>query len=74
MKQGHNDCYKKGTGLTLTVGWEDSEFIPEGFIFKLLLAGETFNFFRLDGISKHFFSFFLVFSEPKLIGENLSSK
>ena len=60
MKKGHNACYKKGTGLTLTVGWENSELIPEGFILKVLLAGETFNFFLLD--------------EPKLIGENLSSQ
>ena len=54
-KKGQNDCYDKGTGLTLAVGWEDSEFIPERFILKLLLAGETFNSFLMDGISKNFF-------------------
>ena len=53
-KQGQNDCYEKGTCSTLYVGWEDSEFIHEGFILKLLLAGETLNSFLLDGISKHF--------------------
>ena len=65
-KQGQNDCYEKGTGLTVAVGW--------GFILKLLLAGEKFNSFLLDGISKHFFLSFLVFYEPKLIGENVSSQ
>ena len=43
-KQGQNDFYEKGTGLTVAVGW--------GFILKLLLAGEKFNSFLLDGISK----------------------
>ena len=60
-KQGQNNCYEKGTGLTLTVSSEDSEFIPEGFVLKLILAGDTFNSFLLDGISKHFFYFFLGF-------------
>ena len=72
--KGQNDGNEKWTGLTLAVGWEDSEFIPEGFILKLLLAGETFNSFLLDGISKHFFLLFFVFSEPQLIGENCPGK
>ena len=71
-KQGQNDCYEKGTALTLADGWEDSEFIPEGFILKLLLAGETFNSFLLDGISKKNL-LLLFFSESKLIGKHLSS-
>ena len=52
---------RKRTGLTLTVGWEDSEFFPESFSLKLLLAGDTFNSFLLDRISKLFF-FLSMFS------------
>ena len=59
-KQGQNERYEKGTGLTLAVGWEDREFFPEGFSLKLLLAGDTFNSLLLDGISKHLL-FFLGF-------------
>ena len=55
-QQGQNDCYEKGTGLTLAVGCEDSEFFAEGFILKLLLFGEKFNSFLPGGISKHVFS------------------
>ena len=69
-KQGQNNFYEKGTGLTLAVSSEDSELIPEGLILKLILAGETFNSFLLDGISKHVFISFLVFSESKFIGKN----
>ena len=53
-KQEQNDCYKKGKYLTLAVGLEDTEFFPEGFILKLLLAGERFNSFLLDEISNIF--------------------
>ena len=56
-KQRQNNCYEKGTGLTLAVSWEDSEFIPEGLILKLMLAGETFNSFLLDGFSNLFYLF-----------------
>ena len=56
-----NDCYEKMTGLTLAVGWEDSEFFPEGVILKLLLAGETLNPFLLDEIIKKKKSFLLGF-------------
>ena len=49
-KQGQNDCYEKGTDLTFNVCWEDSEFIPYQFIFKLLSAGEILNSFLLNGI------------------------
>ena len=38
----------------------DNEFIPEGFIRKLLLAGETFNSLLMDETSKQF-SLFLGF-------------
>ena len=31
MIKGQNDWYEKGTGLTLAVGWDDSELFPEGF-------------------------------------------
>ena len=72
-KQRQNICYEKGTGLTLAVSREDGEFIPEGLILKVMLAGETFNSSLLDGFSKHFSISFLVFSESKLISENLSS-
>ena len=56
-KQGQINCCEKGTGLTLAVSWEDSEFIPEGSFLKMILAGETFISFLLDGISKHFYLF-----------------
>jgi hypothetical protein len=56
----------------LAVGWEDSEFSSEGFILKLMLAGETIDSFLLDGTDLKKISF-LVSSESKLIGENLSS-
>ena len=51
-KEQQNDSFEKGKVFTLAVGWEDSDFIPEGLILKLLLAGETFNFFLLEGFSK----------------------
>ena len=35
----------------MAVGWEDSEFFPEGLILKLPLAGETFISFLLNRIS-----------------------
>ena len=72
-KQGHNDCYEKGTGFNSVVGWEDSEFTSEGFILKLMWAGETFNSFLLDEIETHYLSLSCFFSESKLIGKNLSS-
>ena len=34
-KQGQNDCYEKGKGFTLAVGWEDSEIFPEGLSLKM---------------------------------------
>ena len=49
-KQGKNNCYEKEKAFTLPVGWEDSELFPEGLIFKLLLAGETFNSLQMDGM------------------------
>ena len=49
------------------VGWEYSEFIPEGFILKLILAGMTFNSFLLDGISKHFFSLSVFSLIPNIL-------
>ena len=59
-KQGQNDCYEKGAGLTLAVGWEDSELFPDGFSLKLLLAGETFipcYWMEFQSISSFFLGF-----------------
>ena len=36
----------------MAVGWEDSELFPEGLFLNLLLAGETFNSFQMNGIAK----------------------
>ena len=47
-KQGQNYCFEKRKGFTFAVSWEHSE----GWILKLLLAGETFNYFLLDGLIK----------------------
>ena len=41
-------------GLYLAVVLEGIELIPEGLIFKLLLAGETFYTFLMDGIPNFF--------------------
>ena len=50
-KQGPNDCYEKGKAFTVAIGWTDCELFPEGLILNLLLAGETFNSFQMDGIA-----------------------
>ena len=50
MKQGPNDCYEKGKSFTVAIGWTDCELFPEELILNLLLAGETFNSFRMEGI------------------------
>ena len=54
-KQVQNNCHEKGKGFTLAFGWEDSELFPEGLILNLLLAGETFNSFHMNGIANLFF-------------------
>ena len=33
-------------------GWGDTKVLPEGWICKMLVAGETLNFFLQNGISK----------------------
>ena len=35
----------------MAIGWTDSKLFPEGLILNLLLTGETFNSFQLDGIA-----------------------
>ena len=35
----------------MAIGWTDSKLFPEGLILNLLLAGETFNSFQMDGIA-----------------------
>ena len=36
---------------TLSDGWWDSHVFPQGWVIKMLLAGETLNIFLLIGIS-----------------------
>ena len=55
------DWYEKGIGLTLAVGWRDSELFVEGFILKLLVAGKTFIPSYWMG-NKNIVSFFYRFS------------
>ena len=57
---------RKRKCFTLAVGWKDSELFPNGKIPKPLLAGETLNFFILDGIWNQFMQ---VFNRSKLFGE-----
>ena len=57
-KQEQNNCYEKGKVFTLPVGWKDGELFPKGLILKLLLAGDTFKSFQLDGILNNFFNGF----------------
>ena len=54
-KQGPNDCYEKGKTFTVAIGWTDCELFPKGLILNLLLAGETFNSFQMDGIANLIF-------------------
>ena len=42
----------KGENSTLNDGWWDSDVFPQGWIIKMLLAGETLSIFLLTGISK----------------------
>ena len=37
---------------TLVDCWQDSQLLPEGFILKILVNGETLNLFQLDEISR----------------------
>ena len=67
-KQGQKHCSEKEKGLSLAVGWEDSEFFPEGLILKLLLPGDSFNSFLLDGNTNLFFT--EIFTEYNLFSEN----
>ena len=46
-KKGQHDCNEKEK----TDGWEDSYVLPQGWIIKMLLAGETINIFLQTGIS-----------------------
>ena len=57
MKPGPNDCYEKGKSFTVAIGWTDCELFPEELILNLLLAGETFNSFRMEGIKNIIFGF-----------------
>ena len=51
-KKIQNDCYEKMKGFSLAGGLEGNDLFPEELILKLLLAGETFKSFLVDGISK----------------------
>ena len=48
-KKIQNDCYEKMKGFSLAGGLEGNDLFPEGLILQLLLAGETFYSFLLDG-------------------------
>ena len=65
-KHGPNDCYKKGKAFTVAIGRIESELFPEGLFLNLLLAGETFNSFQMDGIA---YIYFFLLSENKLTGQ-----
>ena len=43
---------EKGKAFTSAFGWKDCELFPEGLFLNLMLAGETFNSFQMDGIAK----------------------
>ena len=53
----------------MAIGWTDCELFPKGLILNLLLAGETFNSFQMDGIANLIFFIIRKYINWILLGE-----
>ena len=53
----------------MAIGRTESELFPEGLFLNLLLAGETFNSFQMDGIANLIFFFIRKYINWTFLGE-----